>query len=163
MSSEDKKEIWANNALLSQFTSSWKMLRDAIENCPVEYWYRTDKDWNYSKTVYHIIETQEFYLRDTPDGMVWGKLIGDVNNKDLPAEAVLPAKELLIGYLEDLENQISSYITNIDFEELLGKDGFRWFTSRFEKLLYLLRHNAHHLGELGRMLREWDCTRMKWQ
>jgi len=163
LTSEEKKGIWINNGLLSQFSSSWKMLRQAISNCPDEYWYGTDKDWNFSRTVYHIIETQEFYLRNTPDGMEWGKLLGDVDNKDLPAESVYPAKGMLVGYLDDIEKKISQYLKNIEFEDLLTKDGFKWFSSVFEKLLYLLRHNAHHLGELGRMLREWDCERMKWQ
>ena len=163
MTSEEKEGVWVSSGLLTQFSSSWKMLKDAINNCPDEYWYGTDKDWNYSRTVYHIIETQDFYLRDTPEGMVWGKLLGDVNNKDLPAETVYPSKGILIGYLDESEIKITKYLKNIKFEELLEKDGFKWFSSVFEKLLYLLRHNAHHLGELGRMLREWDCERMKWQ
>ena len=163
MTLPEKKTIWITNGLLTQFSSTWKMLKQAIENCPDEYWYGTDKDWNYSRTVYHIIETQEFYIRSTPDGMVWGKLLGDVDNKDLPAETIYPSKGILVGYLDKIEMQITDYLKNIELEELLQKDDFKWFSSVFEKLLYLLRHNAHHLGELGRMLREWDCKRMKWQ
>lgn len=163
MTAEEREGIWISSGLLSQFSRTWKMLRKAIENCPDEYWYGSDKDWNFSRTVYHIIETQEFYFRDSPEGMVWGKLLGDVDNKDLPADAVYPAKGILIGYLEDMEKKTTTHLKNITFDELLEKDGFKWFSSVFEKYLYLLRHNAHHLGELGRMLREWDCKRMKWQ
>ncbi|MHA1743933.1 MAG: hypothetical protein ACTSV6_06755, partial [Candidatus Heimdallarchaeota archaeon] len=66
-------------------------------------------------------------------------------------------------YLKEIEEKVSTYLKTLSFEQLLEKDGFKWFSSIFEKLLYLLRHTAHHLGELGRMLREWDCKRMKWQ
>ena len=45
----------------------------------------------------------------------------------------------------------------------MKKDDFGWFESIFEKLVYLLRHNAHHIGELARTLREWDCERIKWR
>lgn len=160
---DEESGIWITNGLLSQFSSTWKMLREAIDNCPDEYWYGTDKDWNYSRTVYHIIETQEFYLRDTPEGMEWGKLFGDVNNPNLPVDTVYPSKGILLDYLEKLEKSITEYLKDVKLDNLITKDGFKWFSSVFEKLLYLLRHNAHHLGELGRMLREWDCNRMKWQ
>ena len=163
MVNKEKKGIWITNGLLSQFSSSWAMLKQAIENCPDEYWYGTDKDWNFSRTVYHIIETQEFYMRNSPDGMVWGKLLGDTENKDLSVKTVYPSKGILIGSLEEINKQITKYLKRIEFENLLQKDDFKWFSSIFEKLLYLLRHNAHHLGELSRMLREWNCKRMKWQ
>lgn len=160
---DENSSIWITSGLLSQFSSTWKMLRDAIENCPDEYWYGTDKDWSYSRTVYHIIETQEFYLRDTPEGMEWGKLLKDEKNPDVPTDTVYPTKGILIDYLDKLENNITEYLKDVKLDNLITKDGFKWFSSVFEKLLYLLRHNAHHLGELGRMLREWDCKRMKWQ
>ncbi|NHJ49881.1 MAG: DinB family protein [Asgard group archaeon] len=160
---EDKYGVWITSGLLAQFSSTWKMLREAIENCPDEYWYGTDKDWNYSRTAYHIIETQEFYLRNTPEGMEWGKLLGDTENPDLSAVDIYPSKVVLVNYLEELETKIKKYLKDVKLDDLLTKDGFKWFSSVFEKLLYLLRHNAHHLGEMGRMLREWDCQRMKWQ
>lgn len=163
MPSEEKEGFLITRGLLSQFASTWRMLQQAIENCPDKYWYRTDKDWNFSRTIYHIIETQEFYIRSTPEGMVWGKLLGDLDNKTLSADEIYPAKDILLNYLEDLQKQINDYLITISINELLNKDGFKWFNSVFEKLLYLLRHNAHHLGELGRMLREWDSPRMKWQ
>lgn len=163
MVDDNKVHIWIASGLLTQFNSTWKMLKKAIENVPDEYWYGTDKDWNYSRTVYHIIETQEFYIRNTPEGMVWGKLLGDITNKDATAEEKYPNKEKLLQYLLEMEEKITLHLKNIKYEELIAKDYFKWFSSVFEKLLYLLRHNAHHLGELGRMLREWECTRMKWQ
>ena len=107
MANKEKKGIWVTNGLLSQFSSSWAMLKLAIENCPDEYWYGTDKDWNFSRTVYHIIETQEFYMRNSPEGMVWGKLLGDIDNKDLSVETVYPSKGILIGSLEEINKQIT--------------------------------------------------------
>ena len=163
MVDDNKAHIWITNGLLTQFNSTWKMLKKAMENIPDEYWYGTDKDWNYSRTVYHIIETQEFYIRTTPEGMIWGKFLGDITNKDATAEEKYPSKEKLQQYLLEIEEKMTDHLKNIKFEELFDKDDFKWFSSVFEKLLYLLRHNAHHLGELGRMLREWECTRMKWQ
>ncbi len=156
-----KQAIWLNSGLLAQFTSTWKMLRKAIENVPDKHWFRTENDWSYSKTVYHILETQEFYIRNSPEGMVWNKLLEPKGRENKAKD--YPTKEQLENYLKEIEEKVSTYLKTLSFEQLLEKDGFKWFSSIFEKLLYLLRHTAHHLGELGRMLREWDCKRMKWQ
>ncbi len=164
MASDEKDGFYVRNGILKQFASTWKMLRKAIENVPEEYWYRTDKDWTFSYNVYHIIETQEFYMRNDPEGMEWGKLLrGAIDDEKIPNEKKYPSKEVLIEYSEKMEKEITEFLNKITLEELIQKDGFKWFDSIHDKLLYLLRHNAHHLGELGRMLREWDCERMRWQ
>ena len=94
--------------------------------------------------------------------MEWGKLIKEINIEKKPPEEVYPSKEILMKYLNDVKDQVTNYLKEVKFEELLEKDDFKWFGSVFEKLLYLLRHNAHHIGELARMLREWECDKVKW-
>ncbi len=158
----DKKHVWISSGLLGQFSSSWKMLRSAIDNAPDEYWYGKEHDWNYSRTIYHTIETQLFYIRSSPEGMEWGKIIKEINTEKKPPKEVYPSKEILIDYLGKVKKQVTTYLKVVKFEELLEKDDFKWFGSVFEKLLYLLRHNAHHIGELARMLREWGCDRVEW-
>jgi uncharacterized damage-inducible protein DinB len=150
------------DGLLSQFKSTWIMLREAIDKVPEEFWCLTEHDWSYSKTVYHIIETQEFYLRDTPKGMEWGKLLKKQETQMKESKESYLSKKVLLEYLEDTKQTIVNYFNIVSYDNLFAKDGFDWFDSVFQKLLYLLRHNAHHLGELGRMLREWECNRMKW-
>ena len=162
MESEEKKIIWITSGILSQFSSTWKMLRSAIEIAPDEYWYGKTHDWSFSLTLYHIIETQRFYIRDSPDGMEWGKLLKELNTDDKPLDEVYPPRVILVDFLEKTEAEVTSYIKGLSLEKLLEKDGFKWFSSVFEKLLYLMRHNQHHIGELSRMLREWDCERVKW-
>jgi len=162
MEAENKKIIWITSGILSQFASTWKMLRSAIEIVPDEYWYGRNHDWNFSRTLYHILETQKFYIRDTPDGMEWGTLLMELATDDTPAEDVYPPRVILMDLLEKTEGEVTSYIKGLTLEQILDKDGFKWFGSVFEKLLYLLRHNQHHIGELARMLREWECKRIKW-
>ncbi len=148
--------------LLSQFESTWKMLRKAIERCPEEKWELTENSWTFSTIVYHIIETQEFYLRSSPKGMEWNKLLKLMRIKTKNDELLFLSKSTLFENLRTIEEQMTNYFGNITLDELLKKDDFEWFDSLFHKFLYLLRHNAHHLGELGRMLREWNAPRMEW-
>jgi len=162
LNTNEQQHTWINSALLKQFTSTWRMLQKAIENVEPTRWAVTEKDWSFAKTAYHILETQEFYIRDSPEGMVWNKMLKTIKEKG-KEKTILPTKEQLLTYLEEIEGKVTSYLKELTFEQLAMQDGFKWFNSILEKLLYLLRHNAHHLGELGRMLREWDNKRMKWQ
>ena len=151
--------------LLRQFKSSWKMLRTAIENVPDEKWHDGSEGWFFSMTAYHFVETMEFYIGNDPDAMKWGKRAGynwdhvkDIEKDILP----LITKELVNSYLDDMEKTYAKAFSSMTLDELAGKDGFHWFTSVYEKLVYLLRHNMHHQGELSRTLSDWGCKRAKW-
>jgi uncharacterized damage-inducible protein DinB len=153
----------ACDALLSQFKSSWNMLRQAIDKVPEGSWNRTNNDWTFSDTVYHIITTQEFYFRDTPEGMGWGRMYGDPKYKADDPEKYYPSKQILLEYQGRLESEICEYLGSKNDSGLEMNDGFKeWLPNVHVKFLYLLRHNAHHIGELARMLREWDAERVSW-
>lgn len=148
-----------------QFESSCKMVRDAINNVPDDRWHDGTEGWFYSNTAYHIVETMDFYSRESPNGMKWGGRAGYVWRESIDIESeILPkiTKEIVSNYLLEMEDNLKSLFASIDIKDLSEKDGFDWFESKFEKLVYLLRHNMHHIGELCKTLREWDCKRVKW-
>lgn len=156
---QDKNPTNTIGLLLSrQFSSSWKMLHQAIENAPDIYWLKWDNDWSFSWNIYHIIETADYYKRSTPKGMEWGKKAGGKTKK------TKITKEQLLVYLEEVEYQISDLLEKSSDEDLLGTDEFDdGHLVILEKLLYLLRHNMHHIGELNKALRDWECERIKWK
>ena len=65
--------------------------------------------------------------------------------------------------MKEIEKRITEIFDSEDDLELLNKDNFHWFQSIYEKYLYLLRHDMHHIGELNKALRDWKCTRISWQ
>jgi hypothetical protein len=151
--------------LLSQYQSTWKMIRAAIENVPNIHWTYTVGKWYYATTIYHIIETMDFYLRDDPDSMNWGKRAGfrwddvkDVEKDVLP----LISPDLVTSYLSEMEEKFTSFLTNATEDTLLKKDGFHWIENVYQKFLYLLRHNQHHIGELTIVLRKVEADPIKW-
>ena len=151
--------------LIRQFESSCKMIREAIQNVPDERWHDGVKGWFYSNTAYHIVETMDFYSRSSPDGMKWGKKAGYIWSESIEIESeILPkiTKKIVSEYLGEVESNLRNSLESIDIKSLGEQDGFEWFPSRFEKLLYLLRHSMHHCGELSKTLREWDCKRVSW-
>jgi hypothetical protein len=152
-------------ALVTQFTSAWKMLESAINNAPDEKWHSGVGQWYFSQTAYHIIETAQFYLGSDPDVMKWGARagiiwddVGDIEKEVLPKLT----KELVNFYLLEIGKKLADAMRSVPNDEFFKTDGFHWFSSIFEKLMYLLRHTNYHVGELNRALREWGLKPARW-
>lgn len=157
-------------SLACQFQSMWKMLRQGIEKVPEEQWTQGlsgDDQWFYSLRVYHIIETSEFYLRDSPEGMKWGQRLGKVNWwKTISHQEVAQkiTKKDTLAYLEEIEERIVDFLKGINDQALMDQDGFRThIPTILEKYIYLLRHNNYHIGELTLRLRQIGCERIEWR
>ncbi|MHA2365864.1 MAG: DinB family protein [Candidatus Hodarchaeales archaeon] len=163
---DDEKNLTTGKILLNQFNSSWSMLHQAIENIPEKMWLDTKNDWSFSFNVYHIIETANFYIKNDPKDMIWGKRANiDWNNDSesniIEKKSKITKNDLLI-YLDETKVTISEVLESMADNELMSKDDFKWFNSIIEKLLYLLRHNMHHIGELNKTLRDYECKRIEW-
>lgn len=157
--------LGAPKYLKRQFDSSLKMIRLAIDSIPEDYWHHHIKGWYYSLTLYHLLETTEFYLASNPADMKWGERAGydpdgaeDVHKRVLP----LITKELVLQYLIDIQHSLDALYETMTDDRLAAIDGFEWFKNVFEKHLYLLRHNQHHLGELALVARQLGSSRIKW-
>ncbi|MHA1953651.1 MAG: hypothetical protein ACW96U_06885 [Candidatus Heimdallarchaeaceae archaeon] len=163
-----KNEEKANfrDALLSQFKGKWIMLRDSVDKCPVDRFHEGIGEWTYSWTIYHVIETAEFYIGETPETMNWGLRAGfdwkEDSKEVITKRKTAITKEFLREYLEEIDEKVSKFLNEKNDEDLLKKDGFHWFKSINEKLVYMLRHNSFHIGELAKSLREWETDRIKW-
>jgi hypothetical protein len=151
-----------------QLEGMWTMTRDATKLIPDTLWshgVEEDKEWFYSLRVYHIIETAEFYSRDTDQGMQWGARLGKVNWwETIPHEeaAKTIAKGDMLIYSDEIAKYIRRKLRNSTDEDLLEQDGFHWFSSILNKYVYLIRHNTYHLGELTMFLRMHGLERIKW-
>lgn len=151
-----------------QLEGMWTMTREAIELIPDKEWTQgveTDKEWYYSLRVYHIIETAEFYSRDTHEGMQWGARLGKINwwesiSHKEAAEKVEKGDMLI--YLDEIAKYIRERLRQFSDQDLREQDGFHWFASIREKYIYLIRHNTYHLGELTMFLRTLGKERIKW-
>ncbi|MBN2231075.1 MAG: DinB family protein [Candidatus Thorarchaeota archaeon] len=154
-----------NEGLHHQFQSSCTMLKDAIKNVPDEKWHKGTESWFFSLTAYHIVETMDFYTRDSPKGMKWGAKAGYDwdSTKDIETD-ILPkiSKDIVTAYIKEMEERLKTFFETKTPDQLSSDDDFEWFTSIFERILYLLRHNMHHIGELCKTLRDWKCERAKW-
>jgi hypothetical protein len=153
------------DSILTQFLKGLEMTKDAVDIVPTSKWHEGYGKWFFSLTAYHIVETVAFYSRDEHEGMVWGARADySWENMSSIEKDILPkiTKEIVVEYISEIESKLSSLLKTTSDKDLLGKDGFHWFSCILEKLQYALRHTAYHCGELANALRTWDSPRIKW-
>ncbi|MHA1975473.1 MAG: DinB family protein [Candidatus Hodarchaeales archaeon] len=156
------------NVLSEEFRHSWQILRQAIENISIDDWNKNMTDWSFSSTVYHIIETADFYIGNTPEGMEWGKRAGfsweEDDEETISTRLSSLTKAYLIDYLNEIENEISHFLEESTEQDLFSTDEFDDGNLLIiKKMLYLLRHNMHHIGELNKTLRDCGSRRINWE
>jgi uncharacterized protein YllA (UPF0747 family) len=155
--------------LITQFNSSWKMLEQGIDQISKNNWIENKSDWMFVKNVYHIIETAEFYNGDSPKDFPWGKRANiewkNNKNQDVKIDKYsLLSKQYLKNYLLEIKEKVEEKINIIGEKGLLLQDAFSGGNEKniFDKYLYLLRHNMHHIGELNKTLRDNKKKRIDW-
>ena len=139
-------EAILRDSLIRQYARSWKMVEEAIGSFSAEEWKTGDVDYlTPSRLAYHIIETAEFYSGETADGFSFGHRFGCDWEGAEPDD--LPAQDAILLYLADVRGRVENWLRESD---LLAVDpAFEWTGGCvLDRVLYLLRHNHHHVGEL---------------
>lgn len=155
------------DSLIRQFSKSWQMLEHGLNNVAQATFHKWEYEWSFVSTCVHIIETGEFYNQSTPDGFMWGSIIG-VDWKEDRQEVIREkygkvSKLFLTEQIRRVKKSIEEQLSDIGDEGLLGRDGFaEWQHSILDKYLYLLRHNMHHIGEINKVLRDQQEKRINW-
>ncbi|MHA1989473.1 MAG: hypothetical protein ACW981_02680 [Candidatus Hodarchaeales archaeon] len=145
------------------------MLERAIDQISEQNLIKNENDWMFVKNVYHIIETAEFYNGDSPKDFPWGKRANidfeERNNDNVNnIKYSLLSKIFLKSYLFEIKEKVEKKLNMIEERDILLQDPFSGGNEQttFDKYLYLLRHNMHHIGELNKALRDNKEKRIDW-
>ena len=135
--------------LAEQFRRSWLMLRGAVDECTDEIW-RTDDgpEKAPARWALHVIEAADFYIGESPDSFRWsGRFEADWEGA--PAER-LPSRDQILEYLSEVEPRMDDWLRGLSDEALTSQPNpFPWTgATPLGRMLYLLRHNQHHIGQM---------------
>ena len=130
----------------------------------------TDDDWRAgerselvpARWALHTVEAIDFYAQATPDGFSWGERFA-ADWEGAPAEA-LPSSQQVLEYADEVVASLAAWLRSASDEELAGENAFPWTgASVTARMLYVLRHSHHHLGELCMILRGRGIGQPDWQ
>lgn len=152
-------------AIEDQFSRTFQMLQEEIKNISAKEWTRGDIDYLIpARHLCHFIVCADYYTGDTPaDDYQWDKLfVGDW--EEMTVEE-LPSKTVALQKLSEFEESMMSRFAKLNDKDLNSKETQSPWTGKTlaGKLMYLLRHSQHHLGELHAELRHRGIKRAGWR
>lgn len=134
-------------AIKHQFNKAFDMLAAAIPSFSTQQWCcRVGNDKAPGQLVLHTLACAEFYTCD--DLSVHLRFVQPWTQ--MPDEE-LPSQEALAAYLAEVRSKTTTWIDSIGDQGLTGLAvpyAPNQEVSHLERLLYALRHLAHHTGEL---------------
>lgn len=147
--------------LWSQFGASIDMLENAITACPDSLWNDSSKFWY---NAYHTIFYLEYYLSEVPDKFMPPD---PYTLSEFDPDGILPDrvynKSELLDYIKLCREKCRKLISTLSEENLQKRfiNQYRNY-SRFEILLYNMRHVQHHTGQLNLLLRQSGNNAPNW-
>lgn len=160
-----KKKRGFVKALEEQYRRMLSMWREEVKNIPAKEWASGEIDYLIpARHLCHLIVSADYYTGEkTPEEYDWNCYFnGDWEGMTLEE---LPRKTAALKRLSEFEKLLMSRLAKLSDEDLLRKERQSPWTGETlaGKLLYLLRHSQHHVGELHAELRHRGIKRAHWR
>ncbi len=161
------------SALKSQYHASLGMLRQAVEACPEDLWYRQDPVNAFWQTAYHTLFFAHRYLQpDEAAFQPWEHHQGRVQHEDGIAgphdsDSPLPlipepyARDQVLEYWCMCDAMVDSAVDA--FDPLSSESGFSWYkVSKLEHQIISIRHIQLGAAQLAARLRAALNVGVEW-
>lgn len=139
----------------NQFGASIDMLEAAIAACPDEAWGASTDFHEFWRIAFHTLFWLDLYSTGSEDGFVPPPPFG---LEEMQWDGVPPrvyTRDELLGYAAYCRNKVRSIIDGLDAEGAMRTAGTRRVNMPYlELLMYTMRHNQHHVGQLNMLLRQ---------
>ena len=153
------------NSLKDQWTRTWLMWEEMIQNIPDEQWARGDMDYLIpARHLIHVTVGEDVFSGDTPlaksDETKW---FGVTAWETAPSE--LPGKQVALSSLAVFKSTVEARLSLLTDEDLLEPEQVHPWTgqTRMSKMLFSLRHTQHHLGEVNAELIRRGIEGVRWR
>jgi uncharacterized damage-inducible protein DinB len=160
-----KKKRPLMKAIEDQFHRTFEMWKEEIRNIPAKEWRKGEVEYlTPARHLCHLVVTADYYLSGkSPEEYDWSCYFG--GDWESMSENELPAKSTALKKLSDFEKVMFSRLAQLNDEDLLEKEKQSPWTGEnlAGKLLYLLRHSQHHVGEMHAELRHRGIKRASWR
>ena len=152
------------DTVIESFSLIWGMVEESIQSIPEEEWNKGDIQYlTPSRLILHILETEDFYTGDTPEGFPWGYRF-NCDWQEAPSDKI-PVQTEMLDYFNETRDKTRAWITGLGSTGLPMKEtDYPWTgTTKLGRALYILSHSRQHLGEVNAELRRRGLPRVKWR
>ena len=150
--------------LWGQFGAAIDTLENAIRACPDELWHDRERRPEFWHVVYHTLFFLDLYLDDATNGFAPP---APFTMSELDSSGLLPdrvyGRDELLAYLEHGRAKARARIASLSSATAHAPCDYGWMqTTRFESLLYNMRHIQHHAAQLNLLLRQATDSAPDW-
>jgi uncharacterized damage-inducible protein DinB len=151
--------------LRDQWERLWLMWEEMINSIPDDEWRKGDVDYLIpARHLVHVLGCVDLFTGDTPfEQHDPAGVFGVVEWGTDPAE--LPGRPVALAKLAEVGTAVEERLAGLDDAALLQPETLYPWTgqNRMERMLYVLRHTQHHLGEVNAELSRRGIRAAIWE
>ena len=142
-----------NTELIVQYAHIWRVFERLVNDFDDASWHCTGrKATTPARLSFHILKATKYYLEDTSAITFASGKHFDENCASANVEA-LPSRSDVILCIRELARKTESWISDMDLYSI--NQAFEWAgKTKLGVVIFLLKHNVYHLGELSSLLNE---------
>jgi hypothetical protein len=138
---------------ISQYAHTWRAFEGIVRDFDRVAWIQAGcGKTTPARIAFHIVKGVKYYIEDS-SMMNFASGKSFENNWESVKEAELPSQEDVLICIQDLKAKTEAWLSEMDFNS--ENKPFPWAGKiRVGVVLFLLRHNLYHIGELSSLLNE---------
>lgn len=136
--------------ITEHMTRMWSMWQSAIKEMPEEEWKCGDTDYSVpARLAFHALAAAEANCQSERPPFFGGKASRFGIDWQNTTPEQLPGKDEMLDYLEEVKKKAMDWFNALSEQELTSSQGqFDGITANpVSRMLHVLRHCHHHLGE----------------
>jgi hypothetical protein len=153
------------SVLKEQWDRVWDMWEAMIRAIPEDEWHRGEVDYLIpARHLVHVLACEDAFLEEVPLDQVDDFRLFEVREWRTPPEKLVGREEALIK-LAQVRTAVAGKLEALDDAALLQAESVHLWAgaTRLGKLLYVLRHSQHHLGEVNAELCRRGISAASWE
>jgi uncharacterized damage-inducible protein DinB len=138
---------------IKQYGHTWRIFEHIVKNFDKEAWFHTGRGTTTPRRIaFHILQGVKYYIEDSST-IIFASGKSFENNWETAQEEDLPSQNDILACINELKVKTERWLSEMDFNA--ENRSFDWAgKTKLGVVLFLLRHNVYHLGELSSLLNE---------
>jgi uncharacterized damage-inducible protein DinB len=153
--------------LRDQWTRVWDMWEEMIRSIPDNEWEEGDIDYLIPvRHLVHVLVCEDAFTQDLPLEQYDERSLFEVRGCGLGTPVTkLPNRATALSKLAEIRTNVEEKFSKLDDSALLEIEQVHPWTgeTRMGKLLYILRHSQHHLGEVNAEMSRRGIKAATWE
>jgi hypothetical protein len=141
------------NEFISQYAHTWRIFEGIVKDFDKDTWVHAGCGTNTpARKAFHLLKSVKYYIEDSP-AILFASGKSFESNWETVQEEDLPSQSDILACIAELRVKTEEWLSEIDLHS--ENKTFGWAgKTKLGVVLFLLRHNLYHIGELSSLLNE---------